>query len=363
MYGAEAVILDLCRCMRRGGETALIGVFANSGQRNTELEARAQAEGIAIHTIACRGQLDLSVPSRLRDLVRTQAVNVVHAHGYKADVYAYWALRNSRTTALVSTCHTWYDNDLALRLYGMLDRLVLRRFGRVVAVSEAVWEQLLRAGVCQNRVRRIRNGVDLRSFAAVARSPLRPPEDGLNPSLTVGLVGRLAREKGVDLYLRAAAAVLEQAPSTRFVVVGDGPDRAALEALIGELSLTEHATLLGRRDDMPGFYGSLDLMVSASRQEGLPVALLEGMASGLPIVAAAAGEIPNIVQQDRTGLLVPVEDPQALASAILQLLTNPDQRLRMGCAGRTRVTQEFSADRMTTEYLQVYQEAVAEKRA
>ena len=132
-----------------------------------------------------------------------------------------------------------------------------------------------------------------------ARSTTPNPRFGAdtqaNSPAIVGLVGRLSIEKGVDIFLRAAARVLAELPSTKFVVVGEGPDRDKLESLIDDLKIRESVSMLGRRDDMPSVYASFDIMVSASRQEGLPIAILEGMASRLPLVATAVGEVPTLV--------------------------------------------------------------------
>jgi glycosyltransferase involved in cell wall biosynthesis len=172
-------------------------------------------------------------------------------------------------------------------------------------------------------------------------------------------VGRLSVEKGVDIFLNAAAHVLAQIPDARFVVAGDGPDRAKLDALIDELGIRGSVRLLGRRDDMPSVYASLDVMVSASRREGLSIAILEGMASRLPLVATPVGEIPAVIRNGRTGVIVPVEDPEALAEAIIGLLQDSAQRERFGSAARQRVQDEYSAARMTADYLRVYEEALA----
>lgn len=357
MYGAEAVILNMSRALNKGPHRSMLGVFSNSSQPNLQLHQAAAREGIESHLISCDGQMDRSVPASLRTLVKQTGADVVHAHGYKADVYLSFLLRRLRTP-VVSTCHTWYDNDIFVRLYGALDRLALRRFAGVVAVSSEVERRLLHAGVPRHRVRLIRNGIDLDPFDR-RRHPTSGERDA-SSGLTVGLVGRLSREKGIDLFLRAAASVLVQMPSTRFVVVGDGPDRAALEQLIGELGIGHRASLLGRREDMPSVYASLDVMVSASRQEGLPVALLEGMASGLPLVATAVGAVPSVIREGQTGILIPPENAELLASSILELLRDAPMRQRFGAAARTLIEDEFSADRMTSEYLHLYEEVVAE---
>jgi glycosyltransferase involved in cell wall biosynthesis len=117
--------------------------------------------------------------------------------------------------------------------------------------------------------------------------------------------------------------------------------------------------MLGRCNDMPALYASLDIMVSASRQEGLPIAILEGMASRLPLVATAVGEVPTVIQDGRTGVLVRAEEPESLASAIIELLRDPAKRERLGSAARQLVEDEFSAERMTNDYLRVYEDAIA----
>ncbi len=358
MYGAEAVILDLSRSLGRSGHQSVLGVFANLAQLNTELVTRARSEGIETYPIPCHGQLDRAVPARLRDLVRETGAEIVHGHGYKADVYAYWALRGTKT-ALVATCHNWIDNSAALRAYGVLDRLALRSFRGVVAVSDGVRKRLLKAGVPHSKVSLIPNGLDLGPFAAIERRPDRADSD----PLTVGVAARLSREKGVDVFLRAAALVREQLPGTRFVVGGDGADRAELQRLIEETQMVSSARLLGRQEDMPTFYAGLDLLVLPSRMEGLPMALLEGMASGLAVVATKVGEMPEVVQDGVTGLLVPKEDPLALAEAIMELLRDSARRHEMGVRGRARVAEAFSAEAMTARYIRFYEEALAGGRS
>jgi glycosyltransferase involved in cell wall biosynthesis len=168
----------------------------------------------------------------------------------------------------------------------------------------------------------------------------------------------LEREKGVDLFLRAAAGVLHALPLTQFVIAGDGPDREKLQALIEELGIAQNARLLGRQEDMPALYASLDLLVSASRQEGLPIVLMEAMASRLPVVATAVGAVPDLVIPEKTGLLVGAVDVPALIRAILRLLREPATRARFANAARERIVQEFSAERMTADYLGFYKQAM-----
>ena len=356
MYGAEAVILNLSRTLNEGPHRSLLGVFSNSSNPNLQLHENAKKEGIDSYLIPCDGQIDRKAITSIRELAQRTGADVVHAHGYKADIYAFFALRASGVS-LVSTCHNWIDNDRKTSFYGILDRLILRGYARVVAVSEDVRQRLLKSGVKANKVRMIRNGIDLRPFdraSAAVRHEL-----GWDAYQIVGLVGRLSVEKGVDIFLQAAACVLAHCPDTRFVVAGDGPGRAELDTLIDKLGIRDHVRMLGRCNDMPTLFASLDIMVSASRREGLPIAILEGMASRLPLIATAVGEVPTVIQDGHTGVLVPTEDPELLAAAMIELLRDPAKRERVGSAARQLVEDEFSAERMTADYLRVYEDAIA----
>jgi glycosyltransferase involved in cell wall biosynthesis len=239
----------------------------------------------------------------------------------------------------------------------MVDRFVLRSYGNIVAVSEGVRDELLAAGVRADKISMIRNGIDLRTFDRA--SGLLKAELGWSEYPLIGLVGRLSGEKGVDIFINAAARVLKQRSDAKFVVVGDGPDRAKLDALIDELGIRDSVRMLGRRDDMPAVYASLDLMVSASRREGLPIAILEGMASRLPLIATPVGAVPTVVSDGHTGVLVPAEAPEVLATGIIDLLGDEPQRKRLGSAARQLVEDQFSAQRMTADYLSVYESAAA----
>lgn len=357
MYGAEAVILNLSRMLNESGHHSLLATFANSSHPNLEFHHRALQEGLESHLIACKGQLDFSVARQIHQLASQTHADVVHAHGYKADLYTCLALRRSRVP-FVSTCHNWLDDDLAVYLYGVLDRWVLRRFHAVVAVSDEVLQRLQLAGVAPDHLFKIKNGIDVRPFLSALPSLRSGAATGSNnpniPVPIVGLIGRLSQEKGVDIFLRAAARVVKALPQTQFVVVGEGPDRDALLALIAELHLEQNVRLLGRRDDMPSVYASLDILVSSSRKEGLPMAILEGMASRLALVATPVGEIPSVITDGEIGVLVPIEDVDALADAILALLRHPERRAQLGLAARRRIEAEFSAERMAADYLRMY---------
>ncbi|MFI5072534.1 MAG: glycosyltransferase family 4 protein [Terriglobales bacterium] len=360
MYGAEAVILNLSRTLNESSHNSILGVFSNSSNPNLQLHEAAIREGIESHLIPCSGQFDRRVTAQIRDLVARTGADVVHAHGYKADVYVYFALRGSKTP-FVSTCHSWIKSGLLVSLYGITDRFALRSYAGVVAVSDDVKARLVKAGVHLEKIHLIQNGIDLRPFLRATPS-IRVAARGQEDALTIGWIGRLSNEKGPDIFVRAAARVLAEHPHTKFVMTGGGPDRAILTTLIDELNIRESVSMIGRREDMPGVYASLDVMVSSSRQEGLPMAILEGMASGLPLIATAVGEVPVVVIDGRTGILVPSENVELLAAGMVKLIQDSSLRRCLGDAGRKLIEQEFSSNRMAADYLRVYEDVVADRK-
>lgn len=350
MYGAEAVILNLSRTLNRQGHASLIGIFSNSSNPNVQLHERALAEGIESHLIPCNGQIDRTVPATIRNLAATVGADLIHAHGYKADVYAYLAMRKA-PMPLISTCHTWYDDSLLLWLYGIIDRRVLCRYQAVITVSEDVRHRLLDSGVQPNRIHFIRNGIDLRPFANATPSLRQLAPQG---GLLIGWVGRLTHGKGPDLFLRAIAQLRPEFPAAHYLMVGEGPDRPQVERLIRDLDLGDMIHLLGQRSDMPAVYASCDLMVSSSRLEGLPMAILEGMASALPWVAPSVGAIPMVIRSGQNGILIPPDNVELLATSMARMMRNPEERARLALAARHLIEAEFSAERMAEDYLLAY---------
>jgi glycosyltransferase involved in cell wall biosynthesis len=355
MYGAEAVILNLSCTLNEQQHRSILGVFSNSSNPNLQLHEAAARAKVESHLIQCQGQIDHGVPERIRELTRRTRADVVHAHGYKADVYVYIALRKSGIP-LVSTCHNWVTQNSLVSFYSVVDRLVLRHYTEIAAVSDQVKQTLLDAGVRREKIHKVINGIDLTQFSSAVPS-LRGDADTKQISI-VGWVGRLSHEKGADIFLRAAAQTLISLPQTRFVVAGDGPDRSALESLIDELNIRGNVSLVGRREDMPSVYASFDILVSSSRQEGLPMAILEGMASGKPWIATIVGDVPTVILQDITGVLVPPDDVDALSTALIDLLRDRERQELLGTAARKLVEDQFSAERMTEDYLRIYREGI-----
>ena len=233
------------------------------------------------------------------------------------------------------------------RILEILHAWVVNHFScGIIAVSDRVAQECLKEGIRPEQVHVVTNGTSLPALENFDRQAYRA-QLGLNPQhMLVISVGRLTQQKAHTYLVQAAPAVLARFPQTRFAVAGDGPLHAELQAEIQALGLQDVFTLLGARQDVPQLLGAADLFALPSRSEGLPVAMLEAMTMGLPVVATAAQGVDQVLRGGQNGLLVPLEDPQALAQGLCELLGDAQKRERLAETGRKLVMAEYSLDTM-----------------
>jgi len=225
-----------------------------------------------------------------------------------------------------------------------LQRLAYRSATKVVANSPAARQVLESEGLAPASIAVIPNGVDLAAF------PARRPADRVRRFITVA---NLRAEKSHETLFAAAAALLRVYPDLEFQIAGDGPRRRELEQLARDRGLSR-VTFLGHREDVAALLASADAFVLPSRSEAFPNGAIEAMAAGLPVVASAAGGLLDLVRDGRTGLLVPVGDPEALAAALRSLIESPERAAAIGRAARAEVQHRYSFDRMVSSFEQLY---------
>jgi glycosyltransferase involved in cell wall biosynthesis len=317
----------------------------------TQVE-RAGLEGHALqHNFPHLGRAVREVAGELRRL----RADVLCCSGYKPDLIGWRAARQAGVP-VVSVSHGWTAVTWKVRCYEAVDRLVLRWMDAVVCVSAAQAERVRAARVAPEKVLVIRNAVAPEAFAPaqpVYREQLRQlfPRP---PRLIVGAAGRLSPEKGFWVLIEAAAQVLAALPDVGFVVFGEGPLRAELEQLVRQRGLSERFILAGFRADLQPLLAQLDLGVMSSFTEGLPVILLELFAAGVPAVATAVGGIPEVIEEGRSGALVPAGDVAALARRLLDLLRDDPGRRALGQHARVRAERDFSFARQSVQYQELF---------
>lgn len=313
-------------------------------------------------------RLSLHALTAVRRLVVRRRIGLIHSHGKGAGLYGRLAARWAGVPAI----HTFHGIHYAgypvgaRAAYLALERLLGGMSAAVVHVSESQSREAAVLGLCpRGRTRLIVNGVDaarLRAAAlprAAARAAL-----GLGPdALVFGTVARLDPVKALDVLLEAFARVSRAQPAAHLVVIGDGPEAGRLRALARTLGVDARVRFAGLVADASRLLPAIDVYVSASRREGLPLSLLEAMALGLPIAATRVPGHVDVVAEGVTGILAAQDDPAALAEALGALLAVAARREAMGEAGRRRVEDRFGVERMVAETATLYREVVARFQA
>jgi glycosyltransferase involved in cell wall biosynthesis len=324
------------------------GMLAQSG---------ARVVGIGTDRIGRRPFLDVL------ELIRVDGIDIVHSHGKGAGLYGRLAARRAGIPAV----HTFHGIHArypvgGARAYLMLERALARITAAIVHVSESQALEAAALGLAPpGRTHVIVNGIDARCVAAgamtraAAREKLRLEPD----ALVLGTVARFDPVKGLDSLLRAFALAAAQYPAARLVLVGDGPEVPRLRALSATLGIEARVRLAGPIAHASRLLPALDLYVSASRKEGLPLALLEAMACGLPVAATRVPGHVDVVAEGVTGLLAAPDDHGDLARAMRELMTEQARRSVMGQAGRRRVEDRFGASRMAAETAALYRSVAA----
>ena len=305
---------------------------------------------------------DVTTLLQLVRLIRRVRPHIVHTHTAKAGGVGRLAAWLARVPVIVHTYHghvlDGYFAAWKTRVFVAIERWLARRTDCLLAVSDNVRRELLARGIgTAARLRVLPLGLELDRFVAAdtCRGHLRR-ELGVKPDTPLtGIVARLVPIKAHETFV-AVAALLARRTDAHFVVVGDGERRAELERLAGNAGMNDRIHFLGWRADLERIYADLDVVVLTSRNEGSPVALIESMAAGRPVVATRVGGVPDVVQDGVSGLLVGVGDVEGLASAVEQLINDPARGRLMGQAGRERVQRMYGAERLLRDIDALYQE-------
>jgi glycosyltransferase involved in cell wall biosynthesis len=366
------VILLTAGLKERGYETQL--VIGQESRREGNLFDLAVRKGVAWVAMPGLGRevrpwRDLRALVGLCRLMRSFRPHIVHTHTAKAGLLGRLAARVAGVPVVVHTFHghvlRGYFGPVTTAFYRAVERGLSAWSDVLVAVSDSVKSDLVALGVAPAaRIRVIPLGLDLEPLAgALPRGSLRGEAGVAAGAPLVGIVGRLAPIKDLGTFLRAAEAVREAVPAVRFAVVGDGEERAALEAESARRGLQECVFFHGWRRDMSEVYGDLDVVVNCSRNEGTPVALIEALAAARPVVATRVGGTPDLLGEGRRGLLVPPGDPAALAAGILEALAGSAPVLARAREGQTYVLTHHSSRRLIDDVDALYRELLSRRPA
>jgi glycosyltransferase involved in cell wall biosynthesis len=345
--GLEKLQVEFARYADRGRFRLQFLALQHGGICEAELRALGSSVEILDKPPGLRPRTILDLARAFRRL----GVDVLHTHNNGPLIYGPPAARLARIPVVVHTRHHGRYPGLGRREIAVTSA-TSRLVDRVVCVSEDSRVEGLADGIQPHRLRTILNGIDIARFGFAGPCHVGPMVS----------VARLHRDKNLDSLIRAARIMIESEPGFRLEIAGEGDHRGALEALIGDLGVADRVKLLGNVDDIPGLLGRARALILPSLSEGMSVSLLEGMASGLPVVATRVGGNPEIVAHDETGLLVPPADDVALARAMLRIWRDPELGRSMGAAGRARVERHFDIRRMVADHEALYLELLGRRR-
>ncbi|MBV8843546.1 MAG: glycosyltransferase [Bryobacterales bacterium] len=323
LTGPAKNLLEFALLARPRGIEVILAVFARSGATSPFIKAARDAD-VKIEAINERRAFDTAVIAALRDAVARSRPDILQTHAVKSHFLA----RSSglhKLAAWVAFHHGYTRPAARVLLYNQLDRWSLRAARRVITVSTPFRDQLIARGVPKDGIDIVHNaiasdwGLSARQDAAAVRSSLDIPPD----ARIILSAGRLSKEKDHLTLLKA----VRRLPAAHVLIVGDGPERPAIEKAIKQLGLKGRATLAGHQPSVAAYYAIADTVVLSSRTEGSPNVLLEAMVSGVPVVATRVGGVPEHVEDGETALLVDPGDDAAMGSAIARLL-EPGNKLR-----------------------------------
>ena len=304
---------------------------------------------------------------KLIETIKRYQVQVVHTHGARAGFLGRSAALLAGTPVIISTVHNFvYHNSVpswqkwALHL---LEKGMIRSTTRFITVSRALAEEIARIDkVPWEKIDVVYNGVDLENFNVILDCKERKRRLGLDPhAIIIGTAGRLIATKGVSYFIEAAQRIKRTHPKAQFLIVGDGPERAALERLAVRLGIGEDVKFTGYRRDLLGILPVINVFVVPSLSEGQSIVTLEAMAARRPVVAFKTGGLPEIITNNRSGILVPEMDSRHLAQRIIDLLENPKQAEKLGNTARSVVEQKFQQYQMVQKTEEIYRQCLREK--
>lgn len=354
-FGAENVLMQLAAELNKDNSCYVVaGVIKNLKNPHVEIVEESAKKGVESAIFSCGGKWDFKTIFQLRKFVKEEKIELIHSHGYKSNLYAFFSTIGL-SVALVATCHNWLGDDPKMRFYAALDRFFLRKFSQIIAVSVDVQNKIIQSNISRGKVSLIKNGVNVNRFDDVECSPKFKATLGIpEHRMVIGTVGRISSEKGHLHLLNVFNIIQKKIPEITLLIVGDGNLREKLQREFD----SQLIVFTGQRSDLPNLYKCMDIFVLPSLTEGLPMVLLEAMASSLPVVATKVGFVPNVILEKETGLLVEPGDEEGLWNCLVALLADPEKRIGMGLKGYERVKNHFSASRMAKEYLAVYSKAV-----
>jgi glycosyltransferase involved in cell wall biosynthesis len=324
----------------------------------SELAQYCQKNKLPFYTIQIRGEWDIFSLKELKTIVRQENPGIIHLHSAPAVTIGLYLKLFNRNLKLIATRRV--DFSVKKPLIGSW-KYNNRFLDKIVCISQNIRKVMERDGVRPSKLEVIESGINIQKFDDQSLSfLLREEYDIPKDHILIGTVAALVGHKDYPTLIKAAKLVTDTIGNVTFFALGDGPNKNELAGLTDELNLTKRFIFCGFRKDVRSYLKQLDIFVFASKMEGMGTSVLDAEACGLPIVATMAGGIPEIVVQNKNGLLVPVQNPEKLAEAIIRLIKEPITRSEFGMNSR-EIVKKSDKQIMIEKNVLLYEKLLSEK--
>lgn len=339
------------------GYQPIIGIPYEIDSGPPEFAEEARKLGYQVELFAIKGAFDFTALRNIRNFVKKNNISIVHSHGYREDLYA---LAAKKTAHIIATNHLWKRTTTRLKVYAKLDAIILRLFKVIIAVSKPVLKDMTKEFIPEKKITLIPNGIDPEQYtqpkeASNIRADYNIPEQ----AILIGTLSSLTPEKGIRYAIEALHKLKQTENNYHLLITGSGKEKDNLVILAKQLDVLDNITFLGTRTDINQILHTLDIFLLPSLIEGLPMALLEAMASGRAVVATTVGDIPTLVTENNNGILVPTKNSSAIKEAIEILATNNDLREVIAEKARLTIINQFSSLAMTKKYVDIYDQVTS----
>ncbi|MDP2644067.1 MAG: glycosyltransferase [Desulfobacterales bacterium] len=327
--GAENVLLTLNNWIDKSRFTLSFCIFINPQRPKNEFYKRLLEHKCDVSIIYLDKRIDFLYILELIRIIRQKKIHIIHTHGYLSDIFGIVASKVSRKP-IISTAHGWTFSTRRVRIYEFVQRKSARFFDGVIAVSQQIQNVLVQNKVKKKRIRTVSNTIDFRRFSSLNNPGKSESKTGCGldgPAL--GVIGRLSKEKGHIVLLKAVSLVRKHYPNLKLFVIGEGDQEDRLRAFIKAEKIEDNVVFLGFQKDVCRFYPLFDIFILPSLTEGIPLVLLEAMFFKTPIIASNVGGIPELISNGYNGVLVPPEQQEILAANILMLLQDRQYALKI----------------------------------
>ncbi|MCK5267154.1 MAG: glycosyltransferase family 4 protein [Spirochaetes bacterium] len=356
VFGPEKTIINESLALLKEGYKVVIILIHRRG--DFPLLARIKQSNIPCFHLVSNFKFNFFAIFKLIKLLLKTKCNLVHGHGYKADIISLIACKMIGVP-IITTMHGWTAEDCKIRIYEKLQAFFWRFFDLILCVSESYKQKAVSIGIPENKTVVVHNGIIINDYLLSGSEVLK--KNFLNKygipggHFIVGVVGRLSIEKGHRYFVEAALKVLSQEKDVVFVIIGDGKERKNIEDIIRNSKYSKNFYMLGHISSMQKVYAALDIVIISSLREGLPNALLEAMVCGKPVVSTSVGGIPEIIKNNINGVMVSPRDSDAIANALLALIRNPEDINRIVVAARRTILEQFTFKARMDKIKRIYE--------